>query len=587
MPARLAARWLRFEAWVGSRSSAAALFLLGLAVFGLQSIAIPVAPGRDMVRYVQLYLQLGNDHPFLPNQLADRGPLAGLAVGLPLQLGGVAAEVWLALLFAASVVTWGAIARTFGARPAIATSALLLAYPGYGILFHGLSSDAPFAAGFAGWAFLLTKAVRRPSATAFLLTGLGMGLLVLVRPANQVLVVMALVPLVLRVPWSRRLAMVASYFIGSVAVTQGWKELVALRYDDTVGVRPSLAAVGVALLLGVLLLPARWRRRAAVLVLPGAVVLVGALAVAGSGMPSPTHYARSVIQSPDPTILLYRAFVMDRIVAPDNGHASRELGRVVRRELLTQEPYRSYHIDLETFFSSGSTRMFFDVGNLGGVDMSAVTGEAIRKHPWTFGAGVVRTAWEILAVRRVYYVPVAEAPAPGGNQEQDYVVIGGRKLPRPTDGEPIPASHFLQRAIVVDRRSAASQVWRSPTDPELVFLDARAEQRWKTFQERTARLFDRIPTRSGDASLAHRLNQASHRFPSPAFWLVVGLVALAVRRPRFALAALVPSVAGLAVVLGTALVTESVAHYAAPVSPAFMMLAAVGALGEGARRGSA
>jgi Dolichyl-phosphate-mannose-protein mannosyltransferase len=543
---------------------------------------MPASPGRDMVRYIQLYLELGSDHPLLPAQISDRGPLAGLAVGVPLQLGGIAPEVWLALLFAASIVVWGAIALTFGARAAIVTSAVLLVYPGYGILFHGLSSDAPFAAGFAGWALLLTRAVRRPSAKAFLVTGLGMGVLVLIRPANVVLIVVALVPFLLRAPWSRRLAWVASFYIGSVAVTQGWKEFAALRYGDEVGLRPSWAAVGVALLLAVFLLPATWRRRAAVLALPVAVAFIGVLAVTGTNVRSPTYYARSVIQSPDSTILLYRAFVMDRIVSPENGPASRQLGRVVRRDLLTQEPYRSYRIDLDTFFSSGSTRIFFDVGKLGGVDLGAVTGEAIRQHPWTFGAGIARTFWETLAIRRVYYV--AEG-APAAAENQEHVVVDGRELPRPSDGEPIPASHFLQRAIVINQRSAARQVWRSPTDPKLVFLDARDERRWLAFQRKTTRLFDRIPTRDGDATLTLRLNQASHRFPPPAFWLAVGLVTLAVRRPRFALAALAPSAAGLVVVVATSLVTESVAHYAAPVSPAFIMLAAVGIFGKGARGG--
>ena len=43
-------------------------------------------------------------------------------------------------------------------------------------------------------------------------------------------------------------------------------------------------------------------------------------------------------------IPLHRAFVTDRIVDPTNGPATRALADAVRRELLTQEPYRSYGI---------------------------------------------------------------------------------------------------------------------------------------------------------------------------------------------------------------------------------------------------
>lgn len=579
--ASVGSRWLALEAWVGSRSSAIVLFLLGLGVFALQSVAIPAAPGRDMVRYVQLYLELGSDHPLLPTQITDRGPLAGLAVGVPLQLGGVATEAWLALLFAASILAWGAISLTFGARAAIVTSVLLLLYPGYGILFHGLSSDAPFAAGFAGWVLLSTRAIRRPSGTAFLVAGLGMGVLVLIRPANVVLLVVALVPLLLRASWNRRLAWMAAFFIGAVVVTQAWKTLAALRYGDEVGIGPSPAVLGVALLLAVFLLPAVWRRRALLVAIPVGVALVIVLAATGRSFRSPAHYADAALQSPE-SVLLYRAFVMDRIVSPQNGPASQKLGVVVRRDLLTQEPYRSYGIDLDEFFSSGSTRMFFDLEKLGGADLAAVAGEAIRRHPARFGEGIARTFWEIMAIRRVYSVP---ASAPSTPDDRDPIVVDGRRLPRPSDGEPIPASHFLQRAIMVGQRPVARQVWRSPSDPQLVFRSSQDERRWRSFAGDTGRLAGHIPTRSGETALAHRLNQASHRFPPPIFWLAVGLVGLAIRRPRFALVALVPTAAGLTVVVATALVTESVAHYAVPVAPSFIMLAAAGVFGEGSRGG--
>ena len=78
---RLASRWQSFEAWVGTRSSGVALFALALVVFGLQSIVLPVGPGRDMGRYVQAFLQLGYAHPVLPSVSNERGPLAALGVG--------------------------------------------------------------------------------------------------------------------------------------------------------------------------------------------------------------------------------------------------------------------------------------------------------------------------------------------------------------------------------------------------------------------------------------------------------------------------------------------------------------------------
>ena len=185
---------------MGTRSSAAALFVVALAVFAIQSVVLPVQPGRDMGRYVQAYVQLFSEEPVLPSVLSTRGPITSLGVGVPLELGGVAAEIWLGLLYAASILAWGRVALTFGPRAALLTRALLLVFPGYGILFHGLASDALFAAGFAGWALLLTRAILRPSVATFLVAGAGMGVLVLVRPANQALVVLVLLPFLLRAP---------------------------------------------------------------------------------------------------------------------------------------------------------------------------------------------------------------------------------------------------------------------------------------------------------------------------------------------------------------------------------------------------
>src|SRR6266550_2794613 len=304
---RLAARWRSFEGWVGTRSSAGALFVLALAVFALQSLVLPAYPGRDMDRYLQTFVQLGYHVPVYPAVLNSRGPFAALGVGVPLEIGAWAAEVWLGLLYALSIVAWGRVALTFGARAAVLTSGFLLVYPGYGILFHQLASDSLFAAAFAGWAVLLTKAIVRPSVKAFLLVGLGMGVLVLVRPANQVLIVMALLPLFLRAPWRERLAWLAAFFVAAVGVTQAWKAVAQLRYGDAVALKPSAGLIAIALVLAPLLLAAPWRRRVALLL---ALVVVSVIAVKGWPGQSPAQYARSVKQN-ESNQFLYRAFELD------------------------------------------------------------------------------------------------------------------------------------------------------------------------------------------------------------------------------------------------------------------------------------
>lgn len=551
----LASRWQSFEAWVGTRRSAVALFALGLVVFAIQSIVVPVQPGRDMPRYVQSYVQLAHDYLVLPVVVNTRGPLSALGVGVPLEVGGAMAGIWLAVLYAASIVAWGVVALMFGSRAAILTTGLLLVYPGYGILFHGLASDALFAAAFAGWAIVVSRAILRPSVVGFGAAGLVMGLLALVRPANQVLIVLTFVPLFVRGPWSRRLQWAAAFFIASVLVTQGWRALATLRFGDAVGLRPSTAVVVTALALSVLFLPHAWRRRGALLAIPlivVAVTAVAAVAIRGD-LRNPVEYARTLAQTPSSAVFLFRVFEMDRLVEPENGPASRELARVVERDLLTQEPYRSYDIDVDEFFSSGSDRMFVDLNTLGDrADLQEVTREAIRAHPRAFATGIAETVWAQLWSGRVY----ARESVSGGEEaepETPVIVVNGQTLPRPSEGEPIPTSR-AGPSLLGDKQ-----------------LQAR-------FERDTLDLEEKIPNRDG-TQLAHLLNQASRAFPSLVVWLAVGLVALAVRRPRRALAVLTISAAALLVIVATSLVTFAVPEYAVPVSPAFVVLAAAGLVG--------
>ena len=116
-----------------------------------------------------------------------------------------------------------------------------------------------------------------------------------------------------------------------------------------------------------------------------------------------------------------------------------------------------------------------------------------------------------------------------------------------------------------------------------MFTDPRDKHRFEKFERDVSRL-TRVPDRSGNRRLVHWLNRASHGFPPLIVWLAVGLVTLGLRRPARALVAIAPSIAALVVIAATSLVAPSVAEYAAPVSPAFVMLAASGLLGASGRR---
>ena len=479
------------------------------------------------------------------------------------------------MLYAFSVLAWARVALTFGSRAAIATSALLLVYPGYGILFHQLASDSLFACAFAVWALLATRAVQSPARLPFVLVGVALGALVLVRPANQVLLVMSVLPLLIRAPWLQRFAWSAACFIPAVIVSQAWRVFAYVRWGDAVFLKPSTGLLALAVLAVPLLLPSPWRLRAAV---AAGLLVVVAVAVKGVPGETPGHYVRSVVRN-ESNQFLYRSFELDRIMAPENGPASRRLARVVRRELLPREPYRSYGVDVHEFFASGSDRIFGDLtGVAPAADLAAATREAIRRHPSTFLSGIARTLWDQLANRSVY-APEAVAPAPPPEPE---IAAGGQQLPQPTEGQPIPASRIGPALWTPGGR--AYEVWTSATEHHFVFTNPRDKRRYDKLGADVERLSVRIPTRDAVQGVVHRANQLSHRFPGPAVWLLLGVVGLAFRRPRSALVAIAPAVAGLVVIAATALVAPAVPEYAAPVSPAFILLAAAGVLGVPVRR---
>ncbi len=103
-------------------------------------------------------------------------------------------KIVLGLLYAASIVAWSATALTFGRVPALLSALLLLVYPAYATLYHQASSDAIFATGLAFWALGLARTLSRPSGWRFAALGAGIAILVLIRPANQVLLPIVLLP---------------------------------------------------------------------------------------------------------------------------------------------------------------------------------------------------------------------------------------------------------------------------------------------------------------------------------------------------------------------------------------------------------
>jgi hypothetical protein len=494
---------------------AAAVFLVALGLWWIEAHVIPLGPGRDLSTYLGDYVQLFQSHAIDLGYVLGRTPIASVISGGLLQFaGGALAEPVVSLLYAASVLAWFLAARRFGDRAALLVLVVLLLYPGYTIVFHELSSDAVFAAAFAGWTLLLVRVLSAPSTRGFALLGFGVGVLALIRPGNQPLLVLAVVPLLLRASTRTRIVRAAAFLVPALVLLGGWVLHNGLRYDNY-----------------------------------------------------------TVARGGNATVPFYRTFVTDRIVEPSNGSATRELAEAVQHDLLPKEPYRSYHITLQRFFDDASPRMEVDLLTLSDRRkgwhsnyswLRDVGVEAIKAHPLTYAHGVASSTWGMLR-QSVFRQPATTAPSAPQNP-----TVGGGTLPKPSEGEPIPAAH---EGGVTTPDGSIYTVWTSPSEHHLVFVHPGDRARYDALHRRMDELASNLPHREGSPSLAHRLNQASRWFPPPILWLVLGLAAFVFRRPGNVLALLTPTLAGLVVIVVSALGLPAEPHYSVPVAPAFVLLA--------------
>jgi Dolichyl-phosphate-mannose-protein mannosyltransferase len=524
--ARAAARALaELEQLASRRRGAVILFVLGLAVYALRAVGWPLVGGRDLDEYLYDYVQFLDWHPLLPWSMLFRTPVPAIVDGGALDVAnGLFAEPLMAVLFAGSVVAWATAARAYGARAALLVAAALLVYPAYGLMFHELSSEPVFAAAFALWALLVVRAAEHPSVRRFVWVGLGLALLALIRPGNALLLVLAVFPLVLSAPWRARVRWAGAFVLAALAPLAAWAVLNGLRFDDY-----TLARGGNAI------------------------------------------------------IPFYRAFISDKIVSPDNGPSSRRLAAAVKAHLLTRQPYKGYGVTLRQVFTSGSFRIHEDLYLLSdhvfgwrsnyAIERKAGI-EAVKAHPGTYTSGVLHTIWHQLS-RSYFRVPSSggmSTPTPAPTVERQ-----GRRLPAPTEGEPIPGG----QVVWISRPdNAIRQVWTSPTKYHFSFRTAAQHRQFDAIVNRVDTLGGNLPDRKGNAQLSLRLDQLSRWFPRSIIWIAVGAIALVLRRPRGKAALFTVALAAVVVIVFNALGLFADPRFALPVAPAFVFFGACALVGR-------
>ncbi len=528
---RLAGLWQALDRFASGRWATPLIAGVALVQYAFVASAWPLAGGRDLGTYLRAAFELRSEEVVLPNAMLTRAPLTGIVSDALLSAGPIVAEAAMAGLYAVSIVCWWLVARRTGSLAGIVLAIALLAYPGYALLFHRLSSDSLYAAAFAVAALLAARAVSKPTPGRAAVLGGGLAMLVLVRPVSEVLIVLTPLLLFSTGAWRLRAGRLAAFALAAVLPLVAWAAHNEIRAHDFTIVR-------------------------------------------GGGQAVP----------------LFRAFVVEGIVSPENGSATRELARIVARDLLPNEPYRSYGIDVDEFFSSRSSRMHEDLTGLSdrtwGWDndyrhLGLVGREAVLKHPWTYAQGVARDTWRLLwwplflPVDSLGARTVEPSTVPGATRTRTIAQVAD-PLPLPTEGQPIPGA--WQSGWLSTPDWSIREVWESPANRGIVFRDADDETHYRALDDRLTELFERFPDRGGNPGLASALNSASRWYPRAAVWLVLGLVAILVRRPRRIATPLVLAAGALLVTLGTSLAVPATAEYSVPVVPAFILLAVAGFL---------
>jgi hypothetical protein len=360
---RMRGTWTRVSTWIDARRIAVTCFLAALAVYGIESIAWPLTGGRDSTTYLMYYVDMWHAHPAYPALMLYRTPLAPLVYGPLLQLGGpLLAEAGMAVLFAVSVSAFALAALEFGPAASVLTAVAVLAYPGYGALFHQVSSDPIFAFVFSLWTLATVRVLRRPRVRGFVVCGVLLLALVLARPGSQTLLVFALAPLLLSTSWRRRLLYTATFAVSAAVLLTAWAGYNDARYGSFVVARAGWADVP-----------------------------------------------------------FYRVFHMEKIVRPENGPASRELADDVRRDLLGRPPYTQQGVTtVDQFFRLASDRMWSDAVVV--VDhewgwhsdyavLRTVSIEAIDRHLHLYARDVAGAVWDELRYPYQWSAPVSARAA--------------------------------------------------------------------------------------------------------------------------------------------------------------------------------
>lgn len=402
-----------------------AVAIVSSAIYCLLTLWIPFSEGRDTGTYFLYWQGLFQSKPPYPLLMLFRTPFTPVFFGVAYEIMGKLGPQ-IALCSGYALISVGVYSILANYSRWIAFLGLVLVWVNlqWFEVYNSVASEGPQTMLVVCWAWTAFTAMARPSKALGAALGIITFLLVVNRPANQLLLPCCMLPL-----------------LGFLVASGG---------------------------------DVKWRDRWICALVATATALVSTVGYMSYNFVRNGQFC--IARLGGAGIPFYRVFVEERLVRPENGPHSAELADLARRAVLTHKTFQLYGIDERTFFEFTTTRMFdalfrASVAERGwdnDFDLFRKTAwECINANPKEFWLAYIDGVYEMFSVRHKRLFRLSNSreryKAFKAERERRYQEYTEQGLPVPSEGDLLVSTGWWLSAVPSEEKArSANQIWFSP-----------------------------------------------------------------------------------------------------------------------------
>jgi hypothetical protein len=363
---------------------------------------LPFAEGRDAATYYLYFKGIFEREPVYPVLMLFRTPFTPIFFGISFELfGRLGPQIVLGCGFVLISTLAYKLLSSYSKWAGVACVVLIASNLRLFEYYNAVGSEGPQTILLMVWAYVAFRAMKSSGVGSGVLLGIATFLLVINRPANQLMLAGCCLPLLGGLaalmrrdnPFKKRLlCSVVSLGVGA-GLTLAYMGYNLLRYDQF-----CVARLG------------------------------------GASIP------------------FYRVFLEERLIRPSNGPKSEELAGLVRRKILSNQTIRQYGVDEETFFRFSTSRMFDEVfracaeergwdHDFGLLRDSAW--EAARANPKEFWLGYINGVSDMFQINTSQFLQTHRFERDrkfDQERKRRYSLYASQHLPIPSEGDFFPST---------------------------------------------------------------------------------------------------------------------------------------------------